>query len=69
MRFGELLRERLGWWLDFQLIGNVLELGRKSGNLPLMVESCRLSCCYIFTVRFTRSLCPRRHRFVSVDSG
>jgi TRAP-type C4-dicarboxylate transport system substrate-binding protein len=53
-RFGELLRERLGAPLDFQLIGNVLDLGRKSGDLPAMVESGELSCCYISTVRFTR---------------
>lgn len=57
-RFGTLLRERLGEKvsarLDFQLIGNVLDLGRKSGDLPLMVESGELACCYISTVRFTR---------------
>jgi TRAP-type C4-dicarboxylate transport system substrate-binding protein len=53
-RFGEILRERLGSQVDFQLTGNVLELGRKSGDLPLMVESGELSCCYISTVRFTR---------------
>lgn len=53
-RFGELLRERLGASLDFQLIGDVLALGRKSGDLPGMVESGELSCCYISTVRFTR---------------
>ena len=52
--FGELLRERLGDGLEFQLIGDVLALGRKSGDLPLMVESGELSCCYISTVRFTR---------------
>ena len=53
-RFGELLRARLGNPLDFQLTGNVLDLGRKSGDLPLMVESGELACCYISTVRFTR---------------
>ena len=53
-RFGEVLRERLGERLAFELIGNVLDLGRKSGDLPLMVESGELSCCYISTVRFTR---------------
>lgn len=52
--FGKLLRERLGGGLDFHLIGDVLALGRKSGDLPLMVESGELSCCYISTVRFTR---------------
>lgn len=54
LRFGESLRERLGSKIDFELIGNVLDLGRNSGDLPLMVESGELSCCYISTVRFTR---------------
>ncbi len=53
-RFGELLRERLGSQINFQLIGDVLALGRKSGDLPSMVESGELSCCYISTVRFTK---------------
>jgi TRAP-type transport system periplasmic protein len=53
-RFGELLRERLGAGIAFELTGNVLDRGRKSGDLPLMVESGELSCCYISTVRFTR---------------
>ena len=53
-RFGELLRQRLGNGIAFELIGNVLELGRKSGDLPLMVENGELACCYISTVRFTR---------------
>ncbi|HTD89198.1 MAG TPA: TRAP transporter substrate-binding protein [Burkholderiales bacterium] len=54
MRFGELLRERLGSRVAFELIGNVLDRGRQSGDLPVMVESGELSCCYISTVRFTR---------------
>jgi len=56
-RFGALLRERLGdsgAQLAFELIGDVLALGRKSGDLPSMVESGELSCCYISTVRFTK---------------
>lgn len=53
-RFGELLRARLGPALTFELIGNVLDLGRKSGDLPAMVESGELACCYISTVRFTK---------------
>ena len=53
-RFGALLRERLGDAVAFELIGNVLDLGHKSGDLPLMVESQELQCCYISTVRFTR---------------
>ena len=52
-RFGEALWERSGPSLDFQLTGNVLDVGRLSGDLPLMVESGELSCCYISTVRFT----------------
>lgn len=57
MRFRAALRGQLeacGSQIDFQLIGNVLDLGRNSGDLPLMVESGALSCCYISTVRFTR---------------
>lgn len=53
-RFGELLRVRLGDRIAFELIGNVLDLGRMSGDLPTMVESGELSSCYISTVRFTR---------------
>ena len=53
-RFGERLRERLGERVSFELIGDVLALGRKSGDLPGMVESGELSACYISTVRFTR---------------
>ncbi len=53
-RFGELLRARLGERATFELIGDVLALGRQSGDLPGMVESGELSACYISTVRFTR---------------
>ena len=55
-RFGEMLREKLGDRIEFQLIGNVLELGRKSGDLAPMVERGELSCCYISTVRFTKAV-------------
>ncbi|MEI7532094.1 MAG: TRAP transporter substrate-binding protein [Betaproteobacteria bacterium] len=51
--FGQILQEKLGNDLDFELIGNVLNLGRNSGDLPNMVESGELTCCYISTVRFT----------------
>jgi TRAP-type C4-dicarboxylate transport system substrate-binding protein len=54
LRFGGILRERLGPAIDFELIGNVIDLGRNSGDLPVMVENGELSCCYISTVRFTR---------------
>ena len=52
-RFGELLRDRLGQQVAFELTGNVMDLGRKSGDLPAMVENGELTCCYISTVRFT----------------
>jgi TRAP-type transport system periplasmic protein len=56
VRFGEVLAERLGERIDFQLIGDVLALGRKSGDLPRMVDSGELSLCYISTVRFTAAV-------------
>ena len=52
-RFGELLEQKLGGRMSFELIGNVLELGRSSGDLPVMVENGELSFCYMSTVRFT----------------
>jgi TRAP-type C4-dicarboxylate transport system substrate-binding protein len=54
--FGEILRARLGDEIHFELIGSVLDLGRKSGDLPVMVASGELSLCYISTVRFTASV-------------
>lgn len=54
--FGEVLLARLGDQISFQLIGNVLDLGHPSGDLPVMVESGELSLCYISAVRFTRSV-------------
>jgi len=55
-RFGELLKQRLGDRVAFELIGSVLDLGRPSGDLPVMVETGELSFCYISTVRFTRAV-------------
>ncbi len=56
--FGQRLSHRLKSELEidlrFELIGDVLALGRKSGDLPGMVQSGELDCCYISTVRFTR---------------
>lgn len=53
--FGELLKQRLGVAIEFQLIGSILdELGRPSGQLPDMVASGELSFCYMSTVRFTK---------------
>ena len=54
-RFGELLAERLGDDLDFELIGSILKLGRPSGDLVPMVERGELSFCYMSTVRFSRA--------------
>ncbi len=52
-RFGEVLEARLGGRIRFELIGNVLDLGRPSGDLPVMVKNGELSLCYISSVRFT----------------
>ena len=52
-RFGELLAQKLGDRIAFELIGSVLDLGRPSGDLPMMVETGELSLCYMSTVRFT----------------
>ena len=51
--FGEILGKELGERIRFELIGDVLARGRKSGDLLPMVERGELSCCYISTVRFT----------------
>ena len=55
-RFGEILRARLGERIRFELIGDVLALGRGSGDLLPMVERGELACCYISTVRFTKAV-------------
>jgi TRAP-type C4-dicarboxylate transport system substrate-binding protein len=54
-RFGELLREKVGERVSFELIGSVLKLGRPSGELVPMVERGELSFCYMSTVRFSRA--------------
>lgn len=54
--FGEMLGEKLGERIAFELIGDVLARGRKSGDLLPMVERGELSCCYISTVRFTHAV-------------
>jgi len=51
--FGQKLKEHFKDQLDFELIGNVMNQGRMSGDLPKMVSSGELTCCYISTVRFT----------------
>jgi TRAP-type transport system periplasmic protein len=52
--FGTALKRLLGDDVEFELIGNVLDLGRNSGELPEMVERGELDFCYISTVRFSR---------------
>ena len=55
-RFGELLTRMLGDRIRFELIGSVLDLGRPSGDLPVMVESGELAFCYMSTVRFAEAV-------------
>ncbi len=51
-RFGDRLAQRLGDRIAFELIPSVLDRGRPSGDLPVMVENGELSFCYMSTVRF-----------------
>jgi TRAP-type C4-dicarboxylate transport system substrate-binding protein len=53
-RFGELLKQQLGDRIEFELIGSVLKIGRRSGDLVPMVERGELSFCYMSTVRFSK---------------
>ena len=53
-RFGELLRQRLGERVVFELTGSIVKLGRPAGDLVPMVERGELSFCYMSTVRFSR---------------
>ena len=53
--FGKLLREKLGDRVAFELIGSVLKLGHRSGDLVPMVERGELSFCYMSTVRFSKA--------------
>ncbi|HEY7655788.1 MAG TPA: TRAP transporter substrate-binding protein [Burkholderiales bacterium] len=53
-RFGELLQQKLGDRVTFELIGSVLKLGHRSGDLVPMVERGELSFCYMSTVRFSK---------------
>ena len=55
-RFGEIVKAKLGDRISFELIGDVLALGRGSGDLLPMVERGELACCYISTVRFTQAV-------------
>lgn len=58
VRFGKLLREKLGSRVDFQFVPDVLALGYKSGELPKMVERGELSMCYISSLRFAQWVPP-----------
>ena len=53
--FSELLEQKLGDRVTFELIGSILKLGRPSGDLVPMVERGELSFCYMSTVRFSRT--------------
>ena len=55
-QFGDRLAQKLGDRITFKLIGSVLDLGRNSGDLPVMVEKGELSICYMSTVRFSDSV-------------
>lgn len=50
--FLEILQEKLGNDCSVELIGNVLDQGLKSSDLPVMVNNGELTCCYMSTVRF-----------------
>ena len=52
-RFGEVLGQRLGDRVSFELKSDIHDFGRSSGELPVMVASGELSACYISTLRFT----------------
>ena len=54
-RFGELLKKSLGDRIRFELIGSILKIGRRSGDLVPMTESGELSFCYMSTVRFSKA--------------
>jgi len=53
-RFGELLTRKFGDRISFELIGNVLKIGRPSGDLAAMVENGEIDFCYLSTVRFAK---------------
>src|SRR5262252_5311262 len=40
--------------VSFELIGNVLKIGRSTGDLVAMVENGEIDFCYLSTVRFTK---------------
>ena len=56
VRFGEVLQREAGEAVEFELVPDVLALGRPSGALPRMVATGELTLCYISTVRFAHAV-------------
>jgi C4-dicarboxylate-binding protein DctP len=56
VRFGEVLEREAGGLARFELVPDVLAIGRPSGDLPVMVENGELALCYISTVRFAAAV-------------
>jgi len=56
VRFGEALERIVGDRVSFELVPDVLALGRPSGDLPRMVESGELTLCYMASVRFAKAV-------------
>ena len=56
VKFGELLEREVGARVSFELVPDVLALGRQSGDLPAMVQNGELALCYISTVRFAQAV-------------
>lgn len=54
--FGERLAARLGKRMRFELIGNVLDLGRPSSDLPKMLAAGELAFSYITSVRMVAAV-------------
>jgi C4-dicarboxylate-binding protein DctP len=56
VRFGEVLEREAGGLARFELVPDVLAIGRPSGDLPVMLENGELALCYISTVRFAAAV-------------
>jgi len=56
VRLGEALERSVGARVSFELVPDVLALGRASGDLPRMVESGELTLCYMASVRFAKAV-------------
>jgi len=54
--FGKRLAERLGDRIRFELIGNVLDIGRPSSDLAIMLASGELAFSYITSVRMVAAV-------------